>query len=352
MGRELLRVIDFGAVSPLRSQTLWHCVARGVSEGAGPTLCFVRPLRPYVSLGYHGRADSVNWRYCRRKSIPVFRREVGGGTVYLDCRQMFFQLCLPIGSVSPDRRRALRSLLEPVVGAFRAAGLDARLDGDAEVEILVGERKVCGHGAGQIGQAVVVVGNLIEQFDHHRAAAVLAAPSESARAVLAQLIKRYVGPPKGAALRVDAFSRAAVDAYASALGLAPVEGQLSRYERESLSAVDSRLCDRHWVRGRPKRTGAAWRVKVRSGVELVGLDVGAGVLLVVLLGGRLHPAGRCGEAPGVTGELASALAGLTPQEASEHLVDAGGAGAALARALMDGFGGSASSRVTKEVAAR
>ena len=40
---DLLRVIDFGRVTPLRSQTLWHAVAYGVSDGAPPTLSFTRP---------------------------------------------------------------------------------------------------------------------------------------------------------------------------------------------------------------------------------------------------------------------------------------------------------------------
>ena len=54
-----LRVIDFGVSSPLRSQTLWHAVAYGVSAGAPATVSFTRPAAPYVCLGYHGALDEV-----------------------------------------------------------------------------------------------------------------------------------------------------------------------------------------------------------------------------------------------------------------------------------------------------
>src|ERR1017187_1962655 len=160
---ETLRVVDFGRCPPLRSQTLWHAIAYGVSGGAPVTLSFARPDAPYVCLGYHGALDEVDHDYCRAQGLPVFRRMVGGGTVYLDADQLFFQICLPAGAVPAVREQALRLLLEPAVTAFRAVGVPAALDDD--LEICVADRKICGHGAGQIGAAVVVCGNLIERFD-------------------------------------------------------------------------------------------------------------------------------------------------------------------------------------------
>ncbi len=130
---------------------------------------------------------------------------VGGGVVYLDEHQQFFQICLPVGAVPRSREAALRRLLEPAVTAFRAVGVPAELDDDGE--IVVGEAKICGHGAAQIDDAVVVVGNLIERFDHVAAARVLALPDE-VRAEVVRLMERYV-----AATPVDsaAFRAAAID---------------------------------------------------------------------------------------------------------------------------------------------
>jgi lipoate---protein ligase len=261
-----LRVVDCGRVSALRSQTLWHALAYGVSAGAPPTLSFMRPSRPYVGVGYHRRLEEADLDACREAGLPVFRRMVGGGVVYLDEHQQFFQIILPLADVPRSREQALRQLLAPAVAAFRAVGVPAELDDD--LEIVVGEAKVCGHGAAQIDDAVVVVGNLIERFDHAAAARVLAVPDE-VRAEVVRLMERFV-----AATPVDAaaFRSAAADAYGEALGLQPTFGGLSPYERERLHALDDRFRSPAWLRGSPRPVPQSQDVKVRAGVYVVWIE--------------------------------------------------------------------------------
>jgi len=261
-----LRIVDFGRVSALRSQTLWHALAYGVSDGGPPTLSFMRPSRPYVGLGYHRRLEEADLGACREAGLPVFRRMVGGGVVYLDEHQQFFQIVLPLADVPRSREAALRRLLSPAVAAFRAAGLPAELDDDNE--IVVGEAKICGHGAAQIDDAVVVVGNLIERFDHAAAARVLALPDE-VRAEVVRLMERFVAPTP-----VDpvAFRSAAIAAYGEALGLEPVAGELSEYERERLLELDVRFRSPEWLRGPDRPEPKCFQVKVRAGVYVVWIE--------------------------------------------------------------------------------
>ena len=272
-----LRVIDFGRVTPLRSQTLWHAVAYGVSDGAPPTLSFARPSAPYVCLGYHRGLDEVDQEYCRAHGLPVYRRMVGGGPVYLDDGQLFFQICLPARAVPASRLDALRTLLEPAVTAFRAAGIAAELDDD--LEICLNDRKICGHGAGQIEDAVVVCGNLIERFDHQRATRVLALGDPVLRAETLRLMRRYV-----AATSTDAaaFQAAMAEAYACFFGLRAHPGVLTDGERETAARLDAQFTSSDWLAGpaRPlaREAPAAGRpgplqrvqhcrqVKVRAGV--------------------------------------------------------------------------------------
>lgn len=258
---ETLRVIDFGPVPGLRSQTLWHAIAHGVSEGGPPTLSFMRPTEPYVSIGYHRRLAEVDGDFCRRRSLPVYRRRVGGGPVLIDDGQLFFQLTMPTRALPPSRLAALRRTLQPAVSAFRAVGIPAALDD--RLELVVGDRKVCGYGAGQIGGAVVVVGNLITSFDHDLAARVMHTPNAVAARELARMVRRFVAPHPADR---DAFCSVATDAYAEQLDLEPAAGSLSADERRRLDELDRQFVDPNWVEGPARPAAAPWRVKVRAGV--------------------------------------------------------------------------------------
>ncbi len=329
----MLRVIDFGRVTPLRSQTLWHAVAYGVSAGQPATLSFARPSGPYVCLDYLRDAAEVDGEFCRSRGLPVYRRMVGGGPVYLDDRQLFFQICVPASAVSPSRASALRWLLEPAVAAFRAAGIAARLDDDGE--ICMGDQKICGHGAGQIEDAVVVCGNLIEAFDHECATSVLALPDPVQRAETLRLMRRYVtATPASPAV----FCASLADAYASALGLRAGPGVLSRAELASAADLDDRFSTAEWLAGpgrasRPGRQGR--QVKIRAGIWTFAAQTGSGArVMASVVKGRLDRVALT--APGLNGQarLAErALAGAPVSAAADVLSRFGGPGRELAAAL-------------------
>lgn len=335
-----LRVCDFGRVSARRSQTLWHALAQGVSAGAPPTLSFMRPARPYVGLGYHRPAAEVDLDWCREAGLPVYRRRAGGGVVYLDDAQLFFQITVPAASLPPARHAALGHLLAPAVAAWRTAGIDAKLDPAGEV--VVGEApggpgvspgvKVCGHAAAQIGDAVVVVGNLIERFDHDAAARVLALPPE-ARDEAARLMRRFV-----AATPADpaTFQSAAVTAYGEALGLEPVPGTMTGEERDHLAHLDARFATTRWlagpVAGRP--LPAARTVKIRAGVFVVTAEAEGARLTAGVVGDRVERAILAApEWNGTATRLAAGLEGLSLHEMQARLAGAGAAGARLAGTL-------------------
>ncbi len=326
---DTLRVIDFGRADAVRSQTLWHAVAYGVSAGEPPTLSFVRPAEPYVCIGYHRRLDEVDADECRARGLPILRRMVGGGPVYLDEGQLFFQIALPVSAVSPNRARALRDLLAPAVEAFRSIGIPVELDDD--LELVVGDQKVCGHGAGQIEDAVVVVGNLIETFDHETAAAVLRVPRPEARVELERLMRRYVMATPGDA---EAFRDAATEAYSSALSLEAVDGALSAYECERLAALDREFVDPDWVRGAERAGPDVWQAKVRAGVwvlasELAGTSVVAGVSR-----GRIERAVVTdADLNGATPSVERALVGRALDDVAAALDEFGPPGERIAAAL-------------------
>jgi lipoate---protein ligase len=329
---DVLRVIDFGRVSPLRSQTLWHAAAYGVSGGAPPTLSFARPSAPYVCLGYHRALDEVDQEYCRREQLAVYRRMVGGGPVYLDDGQLFFQICLPARDVPPVRAEALRMLLEPAAAAFRAVGIPAELDQD--LEICLSDRKVCGHGAGQIEDAVVVCGNLIERFDHERAARVLALPP-ALRSETHRMMRRYVAATPA---DPDEFRAAMVSTYASTLGLTAAPAVLTAAENARLAGLDAQFRDEQWIAGPerpPARTAPQVRqVKVRAGVWTAGVTSGRAQIVVSVVRGSVERAWlRAAGLNGMSQAAESALAGVPVEAVTGVLAGFGDPGRQLAAAF-------------------
>jgi lipoate-protein ligase A len=325
----VLRILDFGTTSPLRSQTVWHAIAKGVSDGSPATLSFVRPRDPYVCIGYHRRLSEVDTDFCAEQGWPVFRRMVGGGPVYLDSGQLFFQITLPMSSVPASRPKALRWLLEPAAAAFRASGIDAHLDD--RLEIVVRDQKVCGYGAGQIGDAAIVVGNLMETFDHQAATNILRAPTKHARAELSSLMKRYVAPTP---TNPDMFRDAAVDRYASALELEPVVGSLSEFEEAQLAKIDARFRDPSWVNGPERQATAAWQVKIRAGVWVFAAERNGTSLTLGVNGDQVVSAAIVDpKLNGAAGPLARSLVGLSLEEAGAALAVSGPSGTRLTELL-------------------
>lgn len=173
-----MNLYRLGSVSWLDSQLIYHALPRLGMEG----LVILRPASPYVSLGFHQDAEQeIDLDYCRAQGIPVFRREVGGGAVYLDGGQIFYQIVLgrdhPL--VQGPKEALYRRLLAPVVAVYRDLGLDATFK--PVNDILVEGRKISGNGAGEIAESVVLVGNLIADFDYDTMVRVLRVPEAKFR---------------------------------------------------------------------------------------------------------------------------------------------------------------------------
>ncbi len=281
-----LRVIDFGTVTPLRSQTLWHAIASGVSAGGPPTLAFCRPGGRYVSIGFHRSIDELDPEMCGPTGLAVFRRMVGGGPVYIDPGQLFFQMVVPADWATARRGETIRRLLEPAVAAFRDVGIPASFDD----EIVLGDRKICGHAGGQIGGALVAVGNVIDSFDHAAAASIVRAPAPEARDEYLRQMRRFVAATP---TDFDAFVAAATHRYADAFALDPFPGDLDATERRELDRLDRLFVDPEWVGGVEGRRRPWWRVKVTSKVWVTHARIDALRVTAAFREGRVRSVRVC-----------------------------------------------------------
>lgn len=265
-----MRLYRLGPLAWHHSQLYYHALASLGREG----LILCAPRQPYVCLGYsQDAAQELDLAFCRRRGLPIFRRRVGGGAVYLDSDQVFWQLVLRRDNplVCLDRRAFYRRFLQPVVATYRALGIAAEIQ--PVNDLVAGGRKIAGTGAGEIGECVVLVGNLMRSFDCWAMARVLNSPDAEFRRTFRRSleqnltsIRRELGRQAEARLSDEVLYDLLAAHFAQTLGgLAPARPDAAlRAEVERLAR--SMLAER-WVHLRRKARRER-RVKVRAGLVL------------------------------------------------------------------------------------
>ena len=169
---------NLNLVTWFESQVIYHALAHLNREA----LILCAPATPYVSVGFHQDMPSeVDLKSCKEQNIPIFRREVGGGVVYLDHRQVFFQIVLnrKNSDIPINRERFYRKFLEPVVQTLRDFNLAAELR--SPCDLIINSKKISGNGAGQIGECYVLVGNILLDFNYKMMSSLIRVPSEGFR---------------------------------------------------------------------------------------------------------------------------------------------------------------------------
>ncbi|MHA1978533.1 MAG: lipoate--protein ligase family protein [Candidatus Hodarchaeales archaeon] len=168
----------------LNTQVVWHAAALARSRGIQPRDLIVIdwPTKPFIGCGYHQVIERVvDMDYCRKNSLPIYRRACGGGAVYLDSNQLFYHVVAHIDS--PIIPRKINSFfertLEPVVQTYRHFGINAEYK--PVNDILVNNRKISGNGAGLLEKAQILVGNFILDFPSKEMAQILKVPNEKFR---------------------------------------------------------------------------------------------------------------------------------------------------------------------------
>ena len=174
-----MKLFHLRRVDWLDSQLIYHALPRTNTEG----ILILAPKTPYVCIGYHQNLEQeVDLAYCKENGIPVFRREVGGGAVFLDGDQIFYQIVIHKDNPLARGGKAefFERMLMPVVETYNDLGIPAKFKPVNDV-ITVEGRKISGTGAAEIGDYIILVGNLIADFDYQTMVRVLRVPDEKYR---------------------------------------------------------------------------------------------------------------------------------------------------------------------------
>ncbi len=185
------RLLDLGDIDSLDSQTVYEAVAIARSKDLIPdTIIFCSPNSPIVCIGYHQELEKeVNLKYCLKNNIPVVRRILGGGAVYLDSNQLFYQIIvseknkqIPIGI-----NNLFLTLLKAPIQTYNDIGIPAVFKPINDIEVQ--SKKISGNGAGKLENVSILTGNLILDFNFDEMVKILNVPNEKFRDKLAQSLK-------------------------------------------------------------------------------------------------------------------------------------------------------------------
>ncbi|MBU2498845.1 MAG: lipoate--protein ligase family protein [Proteobacteria bacterium] len=266
-----MRLYNLGKVPWQESQLIYHALA----ELGWEALCLVSPATPYVCIGFHQDAmQEVDMDYCRVNGIPVFRREVGGGAVYLDGNQLFFQLVLRQENPAVPKGKAAfyEKFLRPVINVYRQVGI--RAEYKPVNDVIVGGRKISGTGVGEIGDCIVFVGNLIVDFNYEAMSRVLKVPDEKFRDKIHKTlrenlstIRRELGEEAARKWDETTLNGMMVQAFQGLLGAMDLQ-EKDEDLQVKMDEIAHRMTSDEWLFQKGKRASGR-NVKIRAGVNLV-----------------------------------------------------------------------------------
>lgn len=266
-----MELYNLGKVPWLESQLIYHALA-----GLGrESLCLVSPSTPYVCIGFHQDLEQeVDVDFCEKNGIPVFRREVGGGAVYLDGNQHFFQLILDKRhpGIPKSKEAFYKKFLQPVIAVYRAIGIPAEYK--PINDLIAGTRKISGTGVGEIGDCIVFVGNLIMDFNYEMMAKVLRVPDEKFRDKIHKTLKdnlstiiRELGPEAAEQWSDASLNSMMVEEFEKLLGpMAPREKDQDLQAKMDELSVE--MLSDEWSHQKGRLTPGR-NIKIRAGIKMV-----------------------------------------------------------------------------------
>ena len=204
-----------GRIPGWQTQAIYHTVAELMTKETPDTIIISQPSDTYVCLGYHQKLDHVfDRKVCNEKDIPILRRKVGGGGTYLDSNQLFYQCVFHQNHVPTDSKKVYEQMLTPVVNTLKHFfDVKAELKGSHEVEI--NGKRIAGIGGGQFGDASIVVGNILFDFDFDTMASMWSVPNEQFREMANQAMKDHIITLDdiGSVVPMDKFANQLIEEY-------------------------------------------------------------------------------------------------------------------------------------------
>ncbi|MHB8244211.1 MAG: lipoyl protein ligase domain-containing protein [Acidimicrobiales bacterium] len=268
MGSEAIRVVRVESAPAVASQAVYHAVGEALDSNGPDTILLVTPREPYVSIGFHQDAEAeLDLEACRSLGLPIVRREIGGGAVYLDHNQVFVHWVFRSDRLPASLAARYARYAQPLIATYNELGVPAEYRPINDLHVR--GRKIGGTGAARIGEAEVVVGSLMFDFEHQTMARILKVASEKMRDKVVAALEQYMTTLReelGEMPDREAVAESYLHHVRRALGRPLADGELRQSELDTLRAIETRFASDDWTYRRTTRHQAG--VKIHEDVAV------------------------------------------------------------------------------------
>jgi len=158
-------------LSPLRLHATYAGIAQAMHADSVPVLLW-GTAPAHLCLG---QSQSASRELAPQLAVPVVRRPLGGGAVWVDEGQFVYVLIAPL-RLAPRRPADWGAwALQPAIATFWNFGLDVERHGE---DLWLYDRKIAGTGSATIGCAAVYASSFLMHFPHERFASCIAGSQE------------------------------------------------------------------------------------------------------------------------------------------------------------------------------
>lgn len=237
-----IRLLNLGLIPPTQTQSIYHALAENMTRDSQDVIILCRPSASYLCMGYHQVFENIfDAQECQRRGLPVLRRRLGGGATYLDENQLFYQCIFHHSRMPAMLKDIYAAALAAPVATLRRLGLNAELRDTNEIE--VDGKRIAGTGGGRIGEACVVVGNLLFDFDFEAMSAVWRTPSSSFRLLAEQALRQQIVTLNqlGINASMEKITEMLIDDFSKTFGRPLEAGALTAEEIESADEAAQEL---------------------------------------------------------------------------------------------------------------
>ncbi len=250
--KEIWRLLKLGGIDPADTQIIYEAVAIARKRKLVPdTIIFCWPKDPLVCIGFHQEVQKeIDYNYCQKNNIPIVRRILGGGAVYLDSGQLFYQIVASEENpkVPNTINKLFAKLLRAPILTYHDIGIPVEYKPINDIQIQ--GRKISGNGAGKVEKVNILTGNLILDFNYDEMVKILKVPNEKFRDKIASSLRERVTTilrETGKKPEKDYLMTLLKENFEKILEIELQESQLTKSEKDILTDLRGKYLSEDWA---------------------------------------------------------------------------------------------------------